>query len=165
MAEIEIEIRRMRESDLDRVYEIERDLFSMPWSRTSFLFEINDSRTSYPVTVLEDGEVAGYAVGWFVVDELHIGNIAVARPRQGNGIGKFLVTHLLRQAADRGSAYATLEVRVSNVRAIKLYRRYGFKGIAIRTRYYTDDGEDALVMMAEIGRPSEPAVNGGEGPE
>jgi [ribosomal protein S18]-alanine N-acetyltransferase len=157
-----IEIRRMTEGDLDRVYSLEQDLFSMPWSRTSFLFEVNDSRTSCPIAVIDDGVLVGYAVGWFVADELHIGNVAVARPSQGSGLGKVLVEYLLKQAAERAVAYATLEVRVSNVRAISLYRRYGFKGIAVRKRYYADNGEDALVMMAEIGRTSEPDDGVGE---
>ena len=151
----------MKEDDLNLVAEMERDLFSMPWSRTSFLFEINDSRTSCPIAALEDGVLAGYAVGWFVADELHIGNVAVARPRQGAGIGKVLVEYLLKEAAERAVACATLEVRVSNTRAINLYRKYGFKGIAIRRRYYADNGEDALVMLAEIGRSGQPDVESG----
>jgi ribosomal-protein-alanine N-acetyltransferase len=146
-----VEIRRMREVDLDEVLEIERDLFSLPWSRTSFLFEMSDSTTSYAISV-------GYAVAWFVADELHIGNVAVVRSRQGGGIGRSLVGHLIKEALKREVRYATLEVRVGNVRAIKLYRGYGFRGIAIRKRYYANDGEDALVMLAEVGqgRPGEP---------
>jgi ribosomal-protein-alanine N-acetyltransferase len=144
----------MREDDLDLVYDLERDLFSMPWSKTSFLFEVNDTRTSCPITALEDGRVVGYAVGWFVADELHIGNVAVAPAKQGTGMGKILVEYLLKEAAARSITYATLEVRVSNVRALSLYRKYGFRGIAIRKRYYADNGEDAMVMMAEIGRTS-----------
>jgi ribosomal-protein-alanine N-acetyltransferase len=144
----------MREDDLDLVYDLERDLFSMPWSKTSFLFEVNDTRTSCPIALLEDGRVVGYAVGWFVADELHVGNVAVARPKQGTGMGKILVEYLLKEAAARSVTYATLEVRVSNVRALRLYRKYGFRGIAIRKRYYADNGEDAMVMMAEIGRTS-----------
>ena len=146
------EIRKMREGDLDEVAEIERDLFSMPWTRSSFLFEISNSKTSYAVTALSAGVVVGYAVAWFVADELHIGNVAVARSMQGSGTGKILVEHLLSEAAGRETAYATLEVRASNVRAINLYRRYGFRGIAIRKHYYSDNGEDALVMMADIGK-------------
>jgi ribosomal-protein-alanine N-acetyltransferase len=162
-----IEIRRMTENDLDRVYSLERDLFSMPWSRNSFLFEVNDSRTSCPIAVTDDGALVGYAVGWFVADELHIGNVAVARPNQGAGIGRVLVEYLLKEAAGRAVAYATLEVRVSNVRAINLYRRYGFRGIAVRKHYYADNGEDAMVMMAEIGQTSSPdgGLEGGEGRE
>jgi ribosomal-protein-alanine N-acetyltransferase len=151
-----VEIRRIREADLDEVLEIERDLFSLPWSRTSFLFEISDSTASYAVCAVSGGRVVGYAVAWFVADELHIGNVAVVRARQGEGFGRALVEHLINEALRRNVRYATLEVRVGNVRAIKLYRGYGFRGIAIRKRYYANDGEDALVMLAEVGQDPPP---------
>jgi ribosomal-protein-alanine N-acetyltransferase len=153
----------MTEAEIDEIVEIERDLFRTPWSRTSFLFEVTDSRTSFAVTARSEGELVGYAIGWFVADELHIGNIAVVRDRQGRGIGNALLLHLLDEAVRRQVRYVTLEVRASNVRAISLYRRHGFKGIAIRKRYYSDDGEDAMVMLAEIGRqvePCDPDYNG-----
>ena len=91
---------------------------------------------------------------WFVGDELHIGNIAVTKARQGLGMGKQMLEHLLGEASRREVGHATLEVRVSNARAIRLYRRYGFRPIALRKRYYSDNGEDAMVMFAEIGSES-----------
>ena len=149
----DLEIRRMREGDLDEIAIIEHDLFTLPWSRASFLFEIADSKTSYAITATRNSQVVGYAVGWFVVDELHIGNVAVARSSQSKGIGKALLEHMLAEAEARSTAFATLEVRVSNTRAIHLYRTHGFRGVAIRQRYYSDNGEDGLVMMAEVGKP------------
>jgi ribosomal-protein-alanine N-acetyltransferase len=145
-------IRKMREDDIDVVYGIEVDLFPTPWPRRSFVFEVGNSRTSHAVVATEAGVIIGYAIGWFVGDELHIGNIAVKRHRQGAGIGRELMENLLREASTRKAACITLEVRASNVKAISLYRKYGFKGIAIRRNYYTDNGEDALVMLAEIGK-------------
>ncbi len=144
------EIRMMEEQDIDAVVAIEKDLFSLPWSRASFLFEIGDRQRSYAVVGTLDGFVIAYAIGWFVPDELHIGNIAVARREQGKGYGKALVEHLLAEAQRRGIGIVTLEVRVSNARAINLYRRYGFRGVALRKGYYADNGEDALVMMLEL---------------
>ena len=141
----------MCELDIDEVWQIELDLFTMPWSRPSFLYEVVDSRNSYPVVGLEGDAVVAYAIVWFVGDELHIGNIAVTKARQGRGMGKQLLEHLLEEASRRRVGYATLEVRVSNVRAIRLYREYGFRPIALRKRYYSDNGEDAMVMFAEIG--------------
>lgn len=145
-----IEIRKMTERDVDQVWQIERDLFTMPWSKPSFLFEVSDNQNCYPVVGLRDGTVIGYAVAWFVSEELHIGNIAVVKGEQGRGTGRLLLKHLLREASRRKMVYATLEVRVSNVRAINLYRKYGFKGIALRKHYYSDNGEDAMVMLAEL---------------
>jgi ribosomal-protein-alanine N-acetyltransferase len=147
-----LDIRRMTEKDIEGVVRIERDLFSMPWSKASFVFEVSDNRCSYPVVGFHEGRLVAYAVAWFVSEELHIGNIAVARSMQGTGAGKQMLEHLLAEADEREVRIATLEVRVSNVRAIGLYRRYGFKGIALRKHYYSDNGEDALVMLAELGR-------------
>jgi ribosomal-protein-alanine N-acetyltransferase len=154
-----LKIRKMVEPDIDEVMSIERDLFSMPWSRASFLFEVSDNRHSYAVVGLRNGTLIGYAMAWFLSNEIHIGNIAVARSEQGAGAGKQLLEHLLGEACQRQVGIATLEVRVSNARAIGLYRRYGFKGIALRRSYYSDNDEDALVMLAEIGPqgPQEPA--------
>ena len=146
-----LKIRRMNDRDIEEVWEIERDLFTMPWSKASFLFEAGDNRNSYAIVGTYDEAIVGYAVAWFVIDELHIGNIAVSRQLQGRGAGKQLLEHLLDEAFRREAKHATLEVRVSNVRAINLYRGYGFKAIALRRRYYTDNGEDAMVMLAELG--------------
>lgn len=143
-------IRKMREADIDEVYRIEEDLFPMPWPRRSFVFEVANSKTTYAIVATERETVIGYAIGWFVGDELHIGNVAVRRDRQGSGIGRELLENLMHEASAREASCITLEVRASNVKAIALYRRYGFKGIALRRHYYTDNGEDALVMMAVI---------------
>lgn len=147
-----LRIRRMTPGDVDEVWRIEQDLFTLPWSKTSFLFEAGDNRNAISIVGLEDGRIAGYAIGWFVSDEFHIGNMAVAREKQGRGAGRQLLEYMLKEALERGTSIATLEVRVSNVKAIGLYRRYGFKGVAIRKRYYGDNGEDALVMFAELER-------------
>jgi ribosomal-protein-alanine N-acetyltransferase len=147
-----LEIRRMTEQDVDMVWAIEIDLFSMPWSKTSFLYEVSDNRVCIPIVALDGETLVGYAIAWFVSDEIHIGNIAVARGRQCKGIGRQLLEDLLTKAFKRGVKYATLEVRVGNVKAINLYRKYGFEGIAIRKAYYRDNSEDALVMLAEMRR-------------
>ena len=144
------EIRRMRESDIDEVYRIEQDLFPVPWPRRSFVFEVGNSPTTYAIVLTEDEMIAGYAISWFLGEELHIGNVAVRRDRQGTGIGRDLIENMMSEASTRGASFITLEVRASNVKAIGLYRSYGFKGIAIRRQYYTDNGEDALVMMMEL---------------
>jgi ribosomal-protein-alanine N-acetyltransferase len=145
-----LRIRRMSPADIDEIWRLEQDLFTMPWSRASLLFEAGDNRNALSIVGLDEDGIAGYAIGWFVSDEFHIGNVAVARDKQGRGFGKQLVEYMLREALGRGTSVATLEVRVSNVKAIRLYRKYGFKGVAIRKRYYGDSGEDALVMLAEL---------------
>jgi ribosomal-protein-alanine N-acetyltransferase len=147
----DLSIRRMLPQDVNEIWRIERDLFTLPWSRNSILFEASDNRTSFPIVGEDEDGIAGYAIGWFVGDELHIGNVAVVRGKQGLGIGRRLLEYMLKEALDRGVSLATLEVRVGNARAIGLYRKYGFEGVAIRKRYYGDNGEDALVMIARLG--------------
>jgi ribosomal-protein-alanine N-acetyltransferase len=141
----------MARPDLERVLEIEHAVFAAPWSRASFEGELgNDS--ALPLVAELDSAVVAYMISWLVVDELHIGNIAVAPVAQRRGIGRDLLTFCLREAASRGVAYATLEVRVSNDRAIKLYEGFGFMPVALRRAYYSDTGEDALVMLKQFDR-------------
>jgi ribosomal-protein-alanine N-acetyltransferase len=146
-----LRIRRMKPEDVDEIWRIERDLFTLPWSRSSLLFEASDNRSAFSIVGLDGEGIAGYSIGWFVSDELHIGNVAVVKDKQGRGFGRQLLEFVLNEALERKASIATLEVRVSNVKAIRLYRRYGFKGIAVRKRYYSDNGEDALVMIAHLG--------------
>jgi ribosomal-protein-alanine N-acetyltransferase len=147
-----LKIRRMSPRDIDDVWRLEQVLFTMPWSRASLLFEARDDSNTLSIVGIENGEIVGYAIGWFVSDEFHIGNVAVATEKQGRGAGRQLLEYMLKEALARKCSIATLEVRVSNIRAIALYRRHGFKGVAIRKRYYGDSGEDALVMFAELGK-------------
>lgn len=155
MKEKDVAIRKMCEEDIDAVYEIELDLFPTPWPRRSFVFEVGNQSATYAVVAAENDAVIGYAIGWFVAEELHIGNVAVRRDRQDRGVGRRLLDDLVREASTRRTSYITLEVRVSNVKAIALYRKYGFKGVAIRRSYYSDNGEDAMVMLAELDRRRE----------
>jgi ribosomal-protein-alanine N-acetyltransferase len=150
-----LKIRRMSPEDVDEIWRLEQQLFTMPWSRASLLYEAGDNRNALSVVGQDEAGIAGYAIGWFISDEFHIGNVAVALEKQGRGVGRQLVEYMLREALDHGCSIATLEVRVSNVKAIALYRRYGFKGVAIRKGYYGDSGEDALVMFAELDKQGE----------
>ncbi len=150
-----MQIRRMTEADIGQVHEIEKELFGMPWPRTSFLYEVSGNDRSFAIVGVDGESVVGYAIAWFIRDELHIGNIAVTGKMQGRGLGKNLLEYMLGEASRRKAAFATLEVRAGNVRAIGLYRGYGFEGIAIHRNYYTDNREDALIMMADIGHNRE----------
>lgn len=139
----------MAAGDLDRVLVIEHAVFPTPWSRRSFEAEL-EGGCSVPWVAERDGDVVAYLVSWLVEDELHIGNIAVAPAAQGRGIGRELLRFCLEDAAARGVAWATLEVRSSNGRAIRLYETFGFRPVAMRRGYYSDTGEDALVMMKDV---------------
>ncbi len=145
-----VHIRPMKARDLDRVCEIEEEIFPCPWSRTSFENELAADKCAFPWVVEKYGDVVGYLVSWLVEDELHVGNIAVAPSLQGAGVGRELFAHCLGAAVERGVTRATLEVRVSNTRAIALYESHGFIPVALRKGYYSDTGEDALVMLKTI---------------
>ncbi|MBM3306800.1 MAG: ribosomal protein S18-alanine N-acetyltransferase [Candidatus Eisenbacteria bacterium] len=150
-----VTVRPMTADDLDAVCEIEQAVFAMPWSRQSFENEVSGDTRSMSFVAEEGGRVEGYLVAWHVVDELHIGNLAVRPDRQGEGLGARLVAAALAAAAGRGIRHAALEVRVSNARAIAVYERCGFRGVAIRRGYYEDNGEHALVMFREFGEAAD----------
>jgi [ribosomal protein S18]-alanine N-acetyltransferase len=143
-----IEITPMTGADLPQVLAIERASFPDPWSERMFRDDLKDDGMRLTVCLRSDGKVAGYAVGWFVLDEFHLGNIAVAPGRQGQGLGRKLMEHCVAQAKARQCTIATLEVRASNGTAIGLYRSFGFREVALRKKYYQN--EDALVMLAEL---------------
>ncbi len=147
-------IRRMREKDLDEVLAIERASFPNPWSRTAFEGEIR-SRHAYPVVILHRpaSRVVGYLCYWIALDECHIMNIAVHPAYRRMGLASRLIDHLFTVCRRKGIHHCFLEVRVSNERAISLYRKYGFEVCAIRKRYYAQTGEDALVMRRKGMRP------------
>ena len=126
----DIEIRRMTIDDLDAVTAIEEATFA------------------YLVAV-KNGRVVGYAGAWIILDESHITNIAVEEGERGQGIGRKLTEALMQYISNLGAAYATLEVRVSNERAQRLYKSLGFVSVGKRKRYYEDNGEDAFLMVCE----------------
>ena len=142
-------IRRMRREDLDAVTAIEQATFAIPWSRESFRQELERNVAARYLVAETEGQIAGYAGAWVILDESHITNIAVAEPFRGRGIGKQLTTALLQYLSNLGACYATLEVRVSNERAQKMYRALGFVSVGKRKRYYEDNGEDAYLMVCE----------------
>lgn len=93
--------------------------------------------------------VVGYTGMWLMVDEAHITTIAVDSAYRGEGIGELLLIALLDRACGLGAQMATLECRVSNTIAQRLYRKYTFRDVGLRKHYYSDDGEDALIMTIE----------------
>ncbi|HEY3110398.1 MAG TPA: ribosomal protein S18-alanine N-acetyltransferase, partial [Chloroflexota bacterium] len=99
--------------------------------------------------------ILGFAGMWLMFDEAHITTIGVRRSMRGRGLGELMLIHLIDQAREMGAKRLTLEVRVSNNVAQELYRKYTFKEEGVRKRYYSDDGEDALIMWSD--RIDEPA--------
>lgn len=144
----DVTIETMTVHDVDEVVAIENASFPMPWPANTFIEDIESSRSVCYVVRIE-GRLVGYAVGWLVPGELHIGNIAIDTPFQRRGIGSRLLIILLGLARAKGIDRVTLEVRASNTTAISLYHKFGFKEVAIVPNYYRSENEDALVMLLD----------------
>ena len=146
---IDLEIDTMTMADLDQVMEVEQASFSMPWSRWMFERELRDREHSHFLTVRRGSELLGYIGCWIALGEAHIVTIAVRSDFRREGIGSILMASALILAMRLGVKRATLEVRVTNVSAQRLYRNFGFEITAMRKKFYSDTGEDAYVMWIQ----------------
>jgi len=140
----------MGPSDLDGVMAIEKISFPTPWSREMFIEDFPRDFSDTLVAAGTEDEVIGYAVCWNIAGESHLLNIAVHPARQGQGIGRALLSECIRRAARAGSSLIFLEVRAGNEAAQRLYRSMGFVFRGIRKGYYTDTGEDAVILDREV---------------
>ncbi|MBR6185729.1 MAG: ribosomal protein S18-alanine N-acetyltransferase [Clostridia bacterium] len=145
----DVMIRRMTLNDVDGVHEIEQATFAKPWTREDFVKEIRQNVCARYLVAEKGGRIIGFAGAWMVLDEAHVTNIAVREDERGRGYGKALTQALLQYAANLGVCYTTLEVRRSNERAKRLYQSLGFEYVGVRKKYYTDNGEDALLYCCQ----------------
>ena len=141
------EIHKLEESFLDGIDEIERATFKDPWSKKSYEAEISNSVAVYRVITVEN-EVVAYGGFWQIFDEGHITNVAVKKEFRQKGLGTLLMHALIKEAREKEIHSMTLEVRLSNINAQKLYEKFGFKSAGVRPKYYSD-GEDAVIMWLE----------------
>ncbi len=135
--------------DLDAVQEIERRSFRTPWPSHAYRTELETNRLASYLVARLDGRVVGYGGMWLMVDEAHVTTFAVDPDFRRRRIGELLLLALLDLAVVRHAHAATLEVRLSNLPARRLYEKYGFRPVGLRPRYYSDDNEDALIMTTE----------------
>ena len=136
----------MHVDDLPAVHAIERQSFSTPWPPHAYRAELETNELARYVCAWVGGRIVGYAGMWVMVDEAHITTFAVDPAWRRRGVADRILVALLDIAEERGARAETLEVRVSNVGARRLYEKFGFRPVGIRPRYYSDDFEDALVM-------------------
>jgi ribosomal-protein-alanine N-acetyltransferase len=135
--------------DIPSVHAIERESFAVPWPDDAYRNELVTNRLASYVVARAGEEVVGFAGLWVMVDEAHITTFAVHPRWRRRGVGQRLLLRLLELANDRRAREATLEVRLSNMPARRLYEKYGFRPVGIRPRYYSDNGEDALIMTTD----------------
>lgn len=140
-----IEIKEMTLEHLDGVMIVENLSFKIPWSKSSFLEELQNELAIYFVAVF-NGQVVGYGGLWKIFDEGHITNIAVHPEFRLCGIGSKIMEKILEVCNFNSIRSLTLEVRKTNISAQKLYQKYGFRTEGVRRKYYSDTGEDALIM-------------------
>ena len=140
-----MKIREMTAEDLFAVSEIEKECFSVPWTYEMLQESLENPHYVFLVAENDEGNVAGYAGMTVIFDEGDICNIAVLKEERRKGIGDMLLSALLSEALKRGVSTARLEVRATNLPAVCLYEKHGFKPLGRRKDYYTFPTEDALI--------------------
>ncbi len=140
-----ITYRAMTPKDVPFISRLEEETFSMPWSEASFLQMITQEDTRYYVAE-EEGHLLGGCGLWMVAGEGNITNVAVAKDARRRGVGTGLLTHLMQEGDREGVMAYTLEVRVSNEAAIRMYEKLGFVSEGIRPGFYEKPTEDAMIM-------------------
>ena len=142
-------IEPMRLEDIPAVQEIEQEIFLTPWPRNAYRRELVQNRMASYMVIRDGEDIVGYAGLWKMHDEAHVTTVGVRRRDQGRGFGMALMLALIDLAYHMEARWVTLEVRASNYGAMALYEKLGFKVIGRRRGYYTDDGEDAVVMWTD----------------
>jgi ribosomal-protein-alanine N-acetyltransferase len=154
----------MREQDVGTVQEIERDIFATPWPRNAYYRELASRSSAHYIVLRQediverparassselDPTIIGYGGMWRMYDEAHVTTIGVRRDLHHRGYGRIIFAGLVQAAYDMGAKWVTLEVRTSNDNAVRMYEGFSFKVIGRRKGYYTDNGEDAIVMWSD----------------
>ena len=147
--EEEIAFSSLEGADVEEVLEIERASFPSPWTRGMFMEELSRKDFAFFITGKIKNRIISYGGFWLVLDEAHLGNLAVHPDFRRQGIGERTLKELIGTAKSNKAKLMTLEVRESNEKARALYKKFGFKLIAMRKKYYSDTDEDAYVYIKD----------------
>lgn len=146
----EVIIEEVKEEDLEQIYKIEQENFNPCWSKDYILFNIKLPKNFNNFFVAKiDNNIVGYIVYWFSDQTAHIHNISVKKEFQNLGIGSQMMHFMIETLKTANFKSIVLEVRISNTAAISLYKKFGFKEVSIKKKFYPD-GEDAIFMIKEI---------------
>lgn len=145
-----IKIRLMVMEDLPQVINIEKESYRSPWSLDDFVRELTINTRAQYFVALEDDLIVGFIGTWLLADEGHITNVAITPEKRGKGYGKALILHAIKSLREKKASYIILEVRISNEKAVNLYKSLGFRVIQLRKGYYVDSNEDAYVMINDF---------------
>ena len=146
---LSLRVEPMALGDLEAVHRIEHASFSSPWPDDAYRSELQTNRLASYLVVRAGEAIVAFGGIWLMVDEAHVTTFAVDPAWRRQGVGETLLLALLDLALARHAREATLEVRLSNVPARRLYEKYGFRPVGLRPRYYSDNSEDALIMTTE----------------
>ena len=140
-------VREMEEKDLDTIVEIENSIYIDKWNKDAYLDDLTND-IAYNYVLEHDGVILGYYGVWILFDNIDITKVSIRKELQGKGLSKILMEDFFNRIANLDINTITLEVRVSNTKAIGLYTKYGFKNISVRKNYYGD--EDAYILQKEV---------------
>ena len=140
------EIADVRLEHIDEIEQLEKQCFSVPWSRQALISQLPDDMHIFIAAFTDSGRVLGYVVMMYVLDEGYISNVAVSPECRRLGIADKLIESLIKRANERNLSFVTLEVRESNLPAIELYRKFGFSDVGMRRNYYNRPTENAILM-------------------
>lgn len=143
--------RPMNAGDLDQITVLENELFTSPWKRSDFEYELSGNPCSHLLVIEEKGRILAYCDWWILYEQSQIATIGVTGAYQHQGLGQQMMDAIIRSSIDLGCETVSLEVRVSNARAIAFYEKNGFITVNTRKDYYTDNHEDAYLMVKPIG--------------
>jgi len=146
---VRLSVEPMQLEDIPAVHAIESASFPSPWPPYAFRGELETNRMAHYLVVRAGQRVVAYAGIWLMVDEAHVTTFAVLPVYRRQGIGGRLLSEVIELAAGLGASVVTLEVRLGNAAARRLYQQFGFRPVGVRPRYYSDNGEDALIMTTE----------------
>lgn len=153
-----LKIRNMTIYDIDKIVEIEKEIFKSPWSYDSFVNILNNEYTHYFTVAISD-MIIGYFGLLIILDECQIYNIGIVKNERNNGYGNEIMNFIINFCIKTKVEYITLEVREYNFKAIHLYDKFGFKKISRIKDYYTNPSEDGLLMRLDLGDNIERSKN------
>ncbi len=145
-------IRNIVKDDVKKISLIEQKIFRDPWTEQIFRSYLDDNFYFWALAGIFNQEIAAYLFCRVILDEVHLDNLAVENSNRRCGVGNIMVWILLKIASVQEIRYVHLEVRKSNIAAISLYEKYGFKKVGICSQYYADNDEDALLMTKELSK-------------
>lgn len=148
---LQVKIRKMQREDINDIMAIESTVYGEHhWSRDGFYAEVvTDIGNYFSLLDATNDKIIGYGGFWGILDEGHITTVAIAKEHQGKGLSEVLIQKFFETGIQKDLKYFTLEVRVSNLAALNLYKKYLFESCGVRPKYYQDTQEDALIMWTQ----------------